>query len=178
MFCQADRRCQSWEKSDWLEAVHEKWTSGSKPEQQSHLPGADWIIHRQCSKKHWWGIPPHSLQSHDQRYDGACRISSYASYSLGKWLKPAQQRQDDDSWQPQSPMAAQRMTTMPGFCFVFTIFFCYEGTVGRWRHMTGMVISTEWISKNISLRTDKLQELRAFHRKKIFCFAEYLTKYF
>lgn len=126
----------------------------------------------------WWGIPPHSLQSRGQRFDGACRSSSDASCSLGKWLKQAQQRQDDGSWQPQSPMAAQRMMTMPGFCFVFPIFFCYEGTVGRRRHMTGMVISTGWISKTISLRTDKLKELRAFHHKKIFCFAEYLTRYF
>ena len=175
---QEGQQCWSWEKSDQLEAVHEKWTSGSKPEQQSHLSGADWTIHRQCSKKHWWGIPPHSLQSHDQEHDVACRILSDASYSLEKWLKPAQQRHDGDSWQPQSPMAAQRRMTMPGFCYVFLIFFFYEGTGGRWRHMTRTVISTGWISKTISLRTDKLKELRAFHCKKILCFAEYLTKYF
>ena len=38
----------------------------------------------------WWGTPPHSLQSHGQRLDGACRSASDASYSLGKWLKQAQ----------------------------------------------------------------------------------------
>lgn len=136
-----------------LGKVRPTWSSSWKPDVWEQARAAEpsfwsWLDHPQAvSKKHWWGIPPHSLQSHDQEYDVACRILSDASYSLGKWLKPAQQRQDDDSWQPQSPMAAQRRMTMPGFSYVFLIFFFYEGIGGRWRHMTCMVISTGWISK-------------------------------
>ncbi|KAB0394708.1 hypothetical protein E2I00_019962, partial [Balaenoptera physalus] len=33
------------------------------------------------------------------------------------------------------------------------------------------------IGKTISLRMDKLEEPDTFHHKRIFCFAEYLTKY-
>lgn len=89
----------------------------------------------------WRGIPPH-LSSHMAKVSMVL-VGVQATLHI-PWGNDSNKLNRDKMMAADNlshPWQPRELMTMPGFCFVFPIFSCYEGTVGRRRHMTGMVIS-------------------------------------